>query len=524
VIDQSRNNAEYQAIIKTAVDGIIVIDELNTTQSFNPAAERMFGYSPVEVIGRNITMLIPQFVQIKGVDQAVEGRKKDGSLFPVDLSIAEWWSEGRRFSTGIMRDVTERIHVEQEMHRTQEELEGLNRHLEERVLNEVAERETAQLRALRAERIQALGQLAGGIAHDFNNVLQTMSGAADLLHSEKLRIEHVTRIADTIAKAAQRGTMVTERLLAFARRSPLQPAPLNVAETLNDIGRLLAQTLGSSITVRVDVEADLEPLMVDGGQLETVLINIGTNARDAMPNGGVFTLSAKRVLVGGGQDAEPSGLNQGRYVKIAGSDTGTGMDEATVIRAPEPFFTTKVLGKGTGLGLSMAKGFAEQSGGGLIIESRSGHGTTVSVCLPETNRASEKLHKRSDDRTGQRILLVDDDELIRDILEQQLTNAGYAISLAADGVEAFATFAAEGADLILTDFSMPGMNGVKLIAKLQERVPNLPAILITGYTTEQVAWRPDSPFRLLHKPVSQARLYQEVSSCLASTNCIEHGS
>jgi PAS domain S-box-containing protein len=545
MIEQSGENADYQAIVKTTIDGIFVIDESGCVQSFNPAAERIFGYRSDEVIGCNVKMLTPQSnhggqnahygnfhrTDITGtvrVEHEIDGLRKDGSLVPLTLEIAEWTSGGQHYFTEIVRDMTdrklaeERGHAaEREMHKAQSDLEGLNRNLEERVLNEVAGREAAQWRALRAERIQALGQLAGGIAHDFNNVLQAVAGAADLLHSEGLQEAQIGRIADTIAKAAQRGTLVTERLLAFARRSPLKAELLDIAEVLNDIGRLLAQTLGSTITVRVDVEAALEPLMVDGGQLETVLINIATNARDAMPNGGVFTLSARRLLVAN-RESEVNGLTSGRYVRIAGSDTGIGMDEATVIKAGEPFFTTKPQGKGTGLGLSMAKGFAEQSGGGLTIESKLGGGTTVSISLPESNRSLKGLGDRSDDKTKLRILLVDDDEMVRDMMELQLSNAGYLVSLAGDGVEAVASFEAKGADLLLTDFSMPGMNGVKLITKLQERKPNLPAILLTGYTTEQVSWNLESPFHLIHKPVSQARLFQEVSSCLAASKLSEH--
>jgi PAS domain S-box-containing protein len=530
--EESSRAAEsrYRAIVDTAVDAIAVIDEQGMVQSFNLSAERIFGFRTEEVVGQNIRMLMPEpdksshdsylsnyqrtrVPKIIGVGRSVEGCKKDGSLFPLELSIAKWSSGGKHFFTGIMRDLTERNLVEQEMHRAKEELERLNRHLEERVLAEVVEREAAQMRALRAERIQALGQLAGGIAHDFNNVLQAVSGAADLLRNKNLQTEHLGRIADTVARATQRGSLVTERLLAFARRSPLKPDLIDVAATLNDIGGLLAQTLGSSITVRVDVEAALEPLMVDGGQLETVLINIATNARDAMPAGGVFTLSAKRLLVTG-RECDLNGLSPGRYISIAGSDVGLGMDEASVIRATEPFYTTKPQGKGTGLGLSMAKGFAEQSGGGLLIESAPGVGTTVSIYLPELNRTSDRPHHT--DRTQPRILVVDDDEMIRDMLELQLINAGYTISIAGDGAEAVASFAANGADLVLADYSMPGMNGVKLIEALQERRPDLPAILLTGYTSEQVAWHGDSPFRLLHKPVSQARLVQEITSCLTA--------
>jgi CheY-like chemotaxis protein/anti-sigma regulatory factor (Ser/Thr protein kinase) len=252
--------------------------------------------------------------------------------------------------------------------------------------------------------------------------------------------------------------------------------------------------------------------MADKGQLETVLINLATNARDAMPNGGVITLSATPVVVGA-HDVEAHGLPPGRYVRIGVVDTGTGMDSDTVARAIEPFFTTKPQDRGTGLGLPMAKGFAEQSGGILEIASRVGHGTIVSLYLPTADVAIE-TSPQADDPSQPRILLVDDDMLVRDTLEIQLVDAGYRVWSAASGKEAMTIFAAEGADLLVTDLSMPGMDGRTLITKVREQAPGIPAILITGYATEDIRSTDRGSFRLLRKPITPARLFAEVASSL----------
>ncbi|MBS0639219.1 MAG: PAS domain S-box protein [Acetobacteraceae bacterium] len=518
----AQGGPEYQAIINTAVDGIIVIDEVGIVQSFNPAATRIFGYAPDEVIGQNVRMLMPQphhdrhddylvnyhrtgVAKIIGIGREVRGRHKDGTLVSLDLAIAEWMSGGRRHFTGIIRDISDRIRV-------REELEQLARSLEERVRDEVAKREAAQLRAAQAERMQALGQLAGGIGHDFNNVLQAISGAADLLQRRAKLTEDGLKLTQMIANAAARGASVTERLLAFARRSNLQAEALDVTRLLNDLVRLLSQTLGGAISLRVVIDGSLPPLMADKGQLETVLINLATNARDAIPNSGVITLSAAPVIVGAHDDA--IGLPPGHYVRIGVVDTGSGMDPQTLARATEPFFTTKPQGKGTGLGLSMAKGFAEQSGGILEIASSVGQGTVVSLFLPTAEVTTENT-VRPDDPSQPRILLVDDDMLVRNVLEEQLLDAGYRVTVAASGNEAMTTFAAEGADLLVTDLSMPGMDGMTLIGKVQEQAPGMPAILITGYAMEHIRLGDRGLFRLLRKPVTAARLYEEVATSLA---------
>jgi PAS domain S-box-containing protein len=523
----------YQAIVNTAIDGIVVIDQKGTIQSFNPAAERIYGYSASEIIGQSIEMLMPPHdceqrddyigkypgtdgSNVVGLARETKGRRKDGSLVPLDLTISEWAANGQRFFTRIMRDLTYRKLSEQETNGAREErdgLEKLNQILEKRVRQEIAEREAVPRASAQAARLQALGELAGGIAHDFNNVLQAISGAADLVRGRLDRPGMIIRQMQTIENAVKRGASISERLLAFARRSNLRAAPLDVATLLDDLARLLAQTLGISVTIRIEIEASLPLMLADRGTLETVIVNLATNARDAMPAGGVLTLSATRLVVSKA-DRGRNGLRPGRYIKITAADTGEGMSEATLARATDPFFTTKSLDKGKGLGLSMAKGFAEQSGGDLEITSSLGRGTSVCIILPvaETEGAGSGARTRSPERP--RILLVDDDSLVRGTLQQLLELSDYRVVSAADGEEAIAAFEAEGADLLLTDLAMPGMNGVALIAKLQEQLPGLPAILMTGYAGDASKVSEDGPYRLLFKPVTITKLHAEISECL----------
>lgn len=276
----------YQAIVNTAIDGILVIDQKGIIQSCNPAAERIYGYDADEIIGQNVKMLIPPDGGIfndcigsyLGTDVGivvgraceVEGRRKDGSPVPLDLTISEWTSNGQRLFTGIARDLTYRKLFEQETRGSLEErgdLEKLNQSLEKRIRQEIAEREAVPRASAQAARLQALGELAGGIAHDFNNVLQAISGAADLVRGRLDRPGMIIRQMQTIENAVKRGASISERLLAFARRSNLRAAPLDVAALLDDLARLLAQTLGVSVTIRIEVEASLPLMMADKGTL-----------------------------------------------------------------------------------------------------------------------------------------------------------------------------------------------------------------------------------------------------------------
>jgi PAS domain S-box-containing protein len=401
----------------------------------------------------------------------------------------------------------------------------INVELEQRVREEMAAREAAQQRAAHAERMQALGQIAGGIAHDFNNVLQAVLGGAALIDLRPGEIDRVLRNARMIRDAARRGAAITSRLLAFSRRGDLHAEHVDPVALLTDMAEVLTHTLGGAVVCRVQTPPDLPPLLADRGQLETVLVNLATNARDAMPSGGTLTLAAGTEVVAAGLP-NPAGLTPGNYVRIAVSDTGTGMDRAVLARVTEPFFTTKKPGQGTGLGLAMAKGFVEQSGGGLSIDSRLGEGTCVFLWLPSATMSVGMAQEPSvvgDAATDQaRVLLVDDDAIVREVLTLSLEDAGYSVLPADSGAAALTLLASrDPVDIIVSDLTMPGMDGLTLIRTAQERQANLPAVLLTGYAGDGAALAVGGAihgtFSLLRKPVTRTELVERVSALLASS-------
>jgi signal transduction histidine kinase/ActR/RegA family two-component response regulator len=414
--------------------------------------------------------------------------------------------------TGIDIDVTERRALE-------DELRQLTVTLEARVREEVAAREAAQARAAQAERMQALGQLAGGIAHDLNNVLQAAAGAFTLIQRKPNDEAAVRRFAQLGAEAIDRGASITGRLLTFGRRGGLRAEALDVATLLRGVHEMLSHTLGAGIDVAVTLPEHLPPAFADKGQLETALINLATNARDAMPQGGRLTFSASAETI----DRSFKGLTGGPYVRLEIADTGTGMDAATLARAREPFFTTKQSGAGTGLGLPMAIGFVEQSDGAISIDSQLGAGTVVTIWLPQGSVEPARASAPRTAAAGMRaqVLLVDDEQMVREVLARYLTDAGYTVRTAASGAEVLVLLdAGEATDILLTDLSMAGMNGLAVIRAVQERFPGVPAILLTGYadaSAEQALTNSVSgTVSLLRKPISDVQLLDRVSAMLAA--------
>jgi PAS domain S-box-containing protein len=400
----------------------------------------------------------------------------------------------------------------------------VNARLEQRVREEIAAREAAQQRAAHAERMHALGQIAGGIAHDFNNVLQAVSGGAALIERRPEDAARVVRNARMVIDAARRGAAITNRLLAFSRRGDLRAENVDVAALLTDMAEVGTHTLGGSIACAVDVSSGLPPLVADRGQLETVLINLATNARDAMPQGGTLTFSGGLEMVSAGLP-HPAGLPPGSYIRIEVSDTGHGMDRAVLNRATEPFFTTKEPGKGTGLGLAMAKDFVGQSGGSLSINSAVGKGTRIILWLPaapvpdvsEPDR-NDRGHVAAD---GARVLLVDDDSIVRGVLTLSLEDAGYAVH-AVDGCAAAMAWIEQGerVDILVTNLTMPGEDGLTVIRRAQKQRLNLPAILLTGFAGDGAALAVggaiSGAFSFLRKPVSGTQLVDRINALLMS--------
>ena len=386
-----------------------------------------------------------------------------------------------------------------------------------------------QARLDQALRMQALGQLASGIAHDFNNVLQAIGGALFLIAQQPDDAERVARFAAIADDAARRGAVITGRLLLLSRKEGLRTGPVDPGLLLTDMAELLAHALGAGIAIRVDAPPGLPPLLADRGQLETVLINLATNARDAMPGGGALALSA--AIDRHGPDGKVASGPNG-YIRIDVLDTGEGMDATTLARASEPFFTTKEIGRGTGLGLAMALGFAEQSGGAMRIESAPGTGTTVRLWLPCASEAAclpvPCFAALPAPRLRGRVLLVDDDGLVRATLAEQLQGAGLDVVTVGDGPAGLRALAADmGIALLVSDLAMPGMDGVALIQAAQRARPGLPALLVTGYAGDATALTLgrsiSGPFSMVRKPVSAAGLAECIAALLAQTkaDCAE---
>ena len=454
-------------------------------------------------------------------------RRPDGGLMELEIYAAPIRDAAGAIIAAVVAafDMTERSQARRVLAQSNAELEA-------RVRAEVAAREAAQTRAAQAERIQALGQLAGGIAHDFNNILQAVEGAAALIERRPHDEAGVRRMARLLSEAVSRGASITRRLLTFGRRADLRAEPLEVAAMLGGMQEIFAHTLGAGIEVEVRLADDVPPVLADRGQLETALVNLATNARDAMPGGGRLTLAATAEIMPADGSPHPLGLAPGRYVRISLADAGTGMDATTLARATEPFFTTKPSGAGTGLGLPMVRGFVEQSGGKLDIASSPGTGTTVSLYLPAAEGAGVVAATEPKD-AGEapapgpaatvvaRILLVDDEDLLREVLAEQLEDAGYEVQMVANGADALALLAAdERVDLLITDLSMPGMDGLAVIRAARDVRPGLPTVLLTGYAGESAAIAADAAttgsFSLLRKPIRLRELTDRLQSLLAA--------
>ncbi|MGZ8348599.1 MAG: ATP-binding protein [Allosphingosinicella sp.] len=369
----------------------------------------------------------------------------------------------------------------------QNALRRANRQLEERadalvkanaeLKVQVAERARAEDQLRQAQKLQALGQLTGGIAHDFNNLLTVIQGSADMLRRQELTEAKRLRFADAIAQAASRAAALTGQLLAFARRQPLQPEVINVNELIEGMADLLDRTLGERVSVRTELSDDACTVEADRAQLDSALLNIAVNARDAMDEGGTLVIATSL-----------GDWPKGKMVGVSVADSGSGMDADTLARAIEPFFTTKTTGKGTGLGLSQVYGFATQSGGDVQIESALGEGTRVTLLLPCSGAAQ---HKRKDEQLGRlharrtgRILLVEDNEEVGEFAQALLRDLGHAVVWARSAPQALDLAGTQRFEAVFTDVVMPGMSGIELAEELGRRRPDLPVILTTGYSDE----------------------------------------
>ncbi|CDZ26639.1 Putative sensor histidine kinase/response regulator [Neorhizobium galegae bv. officinalis] len=371
-----------------------------------------------------------------------------------------------------------------ELEASSNQLRQLNEELEERIDQRTREREEALAQLFEAQKLDTIGQLTGGVAHDFNNLLMAVLGSLNLLKKRLPIDEKSERLIANAIQAAERGAALTQRLLAFARRQELKPHAVDFAELFENIQDLLSKALGPGVDITKDIPPRLPQLLVDSNQLELALLNLFVNARDAMIGGGTIMVSAEEKDV-----SRHGSLAAGRYVRISVSDTGEGMDETTVTRAAEPFFTTKGPGKGTGLGLSMVHGLAAQSGGILDLSSVKGEGTTVSLWLPvaENVAAAASPEATSQDAAPNlpqalTVLVVDDDSLVSMGTSAMLEDLGHVATEASSAAAALEILGSGGKfDLVITDHAMPGMTGAELARRIIASYPGLPVILASGY-------------------------------------------
>lgn len=465
----------YRLLIEAVTDyAIYLLDSQGIVTTWNPGAQRFKGYRADEIIGQHFSRFYTEDDRKAGVPtRALETARSQGKF------EAEGWrlrKDGSRFwayviidpirspsgetigFAKITRDLTERKEAQEKL-------------------------EKAREFSLQAQKLEAIGQLTGGIAHDFNNLLTAVLGSLELLRKRLPNDPKSIALLENAAQGAQRGTTLTKRMLAFARNYELSKEVTGIPELVRGMTELLQRTVGPSFNIETRFPLALKPVEVDTNQLELALLNLVLNARDAMPDGGDIILAAREESVAAGHSI---GLEAGTYIRLSVIDTGEGMDVETLRRAAEPFFTTKGVGKGTGLGLSMVHGFAEQSGGRLILYSEKGRGTTAELWLPVAKSSTQPVASAqavpAKTLRPLTILAVDDDALVLMNTVAMLEDLGHTVFDAYSGKEALEILRREDSiDLVVTDQAMPKMTGTELAKVIRSEWPDIPVLLATGY-------------------------------------------
>jgi signal transduction histidine kinase/ActR/RegA family two-component response regulator len=366
------------------------------------------------------------------------------------------------------------------------ELNELAKDLERRVEERTVEHEAAVAQLHEVQKLETLGQLTGGVAHDFNNLLTPITGALDLLYKQYAdKDERSARLLGNALKAADRARTLVQRLLGFARRQSLQTEAIDIVRLISGMRDLIASSIGPTIEIVIDADPGLPLALIDPNQLELAILNLCVNARDAMPEGGRLTISAREEQATAGRSPV---LAPGDYIRLSVGDDGSGMSSETLSRAIEPFYSTKEIGRGTGLGLSMVHGLAAQLGGGFAISSQLGEGTRVDLYLPVASRDAGEADISTIGAAGElkrklSVLLVDDEELVRFATGEMLRELGHQVVDVGSGAEAIDQLAKGlSVDAVVTDYKMPRMDGAELARRIRESQPSLPVLLITGYT------------------------------------------
>jgi PAS domain S-box-containing protein len=514
IVDLSaRKRAEerFRVAVESSPSGMIMIDASGTVVLVNREIERMFGYTRVELLGQAIEKLVParfreghsdwsgmlfREPRATGVGRDLHGLRKDGSEIPVEIGLNPIETDEGLFVLGSIVDISARRLAEQER----------------QVLEE-------QLR--QAQKMEAVGTLAGGIAHDFNNLLGAIVGYAELV-SDSVTDEQVQGDLRALLKAADRGRQLVDHILAFSRRQEVVRRPVALGQVAEEVTKLLRATLPASLDIRLQVYPELPRVLADATSIHQILMNLSTNAAHAMPTGGTITIQLEPFYVRDSMARSRSDLHEGPYALLKVSDTGKGMDRITKSRVFEPFFTTKAPGAGTGLGLAVVHGIMRDHEGGVDIESEPGQGTTVRCFFPGlTTEADDRpeIPRIAQRGKGERILFVEDEPALAQVGARRLLRLGYQVATETDSSRALEMVRAkpDDFDLLITDYSMPRLNGIQLGQGLRDIAPGMAIILITGNVEGLSAAEIASAGvgLVLHKPATTQQLGEGIQAVLA---------
>ncbi|MDZ4868984.1 MAG: PAS domain S-box protein, partial [Alphaproteobacteria bacterium] len=505
---QAKTEARYRGLLEAAPDAMVVVNQAGEIVLLNLQAEKQFGYSRDELVGQKVTNIIPQgfaerliadglrsaeeaLAQQIGTGIELTALRKNGSEFPIELMLSPLESTDGILVTAAIRDIATRRELEHQFRQ--------------------------------AQKMEAVGQLTGGVAHDFNNLLTVITCTIEGIAEAVADNPELLAMAKSIDQAAERGAQLTQRMLAFARKQPLQSRTLDLNEVATRMMGMLRRMLSEDIDVKTKLGAELWTATADGNQVEDAILNLAINARDAMPTGGNLVIETDNVTLDKRYAAHNAEVTPGDYVSIAVSDSGTGMSADIMERAFEPFYTTKEVGRGTGLGLSMVYGFAKQSRGHVKIYSEVGQGTTIRLFLPRAapDSASQIAAKSSvqERRPGnETILVVEDDPLVRGVVLTMLRGLGYRVREAADAQAALNILSqGDPIDLLFTDIVMPGgMSGWELVEAARIERPALKALFTSGYSDRILKERARGgmDIRLLAKPYRSRSLGEAIRAVL----------